>query len=54
MTLSTSDENLDYTMSHQYAHTIAFQSVPTTTGDEITNGEAMKRRVSFAPNAHVR
>lgn len=51
---------MEYTTTHQYAHTIAFASVPISTGEEQRDMEALKRRqslgrrVSFAPNAHVR
>jgi len=53
MTFAGNDDTMSYTMNHQYAQTIAFSSIPITTGDEIS-GDMMKRRVSFAPNAHVR
>jgi len=46
--VANTEETMNYTMTQQYAHTIAF------TGDELSNEEAKKRRVSFAPNAHVR
>ncbi|ORY27998.1 Spc7 kinetochore protein-domain-containing protein [Naematelia encephala] len=40
------DDTMEFTMRHDYAHTVAFSSV--------SGRPDLSRRVSFAPNAHVR
>lgn len=53
----TEDETLDYSASHQYAHTVAFGPLSNVDSDPTSRNSRQSlggRRVSFAPNAHVR
>lgn len=53
----TEDETLDYTNSHRYAHTVAFGPLSNGNSDPASKNSRQSlggRRVSFAPNAHVR